>query len=88
MAPDLAEARLLLADAHLLGGDAAQGRQLALQAQRAFTRQHRPAWAALARYAALRASRLAGRATPADARRTRRAALAARAGRWRRSTRA
>ena len=50
------------------------------QAQRAFTRQHRPAWAALARYAALRASRLAGRATPADAAPDRRGARGRRVG--------
>ncbi len=53
---DLAEARLLAAQADLLAGDAAAARDHADRADAAFTRQHRPAWAALARAAAARAA--------------------------------
>ena len=53
---DLAEARLLAAHADLLAGDAAAARDQADRADAAFTRQHRPAWAALARAAAARAA--------------------------------
>ncbi len=53
---DLAEARLLAAHADLLAGDAAAARGQADRADAAFTRQHRPAWSALARAAAARAA--------------------------------
>lgn len=53
---DLAEARLVLAHAALLGGDVAAATDQADQARRAFRRQHRPAWEALARYVLLRAA--------------------------------
>ena len=53
---DLAEALLLAAHAELLSGDTAAARAHADQADRAFGRQHRPTWAALARAAAARAA--------------------------------
>ena len=56
MGSDLAEARLLAAQAELLAGDTAAAREHALQADPAFARQGRPAWAALARAAAARAA--------------------------------
>lgn len=52
----LAKARLRLAEAALAGGDLATAAGEAALARRAFARQHRPAWAALARYVALRAA--------------------------------
>ena len=57
---DLAEARLLAAHADLLAGDAAAARDQADRADAAFTRQHRPAWAALARSRGAARSRVAG----------------------------
>ncbi len=54
MEANLAEARLLLAQAALLDGDLDVARAQAEQARRAFHRQRRPVWAALARYVALR----------------------------------
>src|SRR5215207_6396385 len=53
---DLAEARLLAAQAELLAGDTGGARDHADRADHAFVRQHRPAWAALARAAAARAA--------------------------------
>jgi tetratricopeptide (TPR) repeat protein len=53
---DLAEARLLLSQAALLGGDVAEAGSLAALARRAFVDQERSGWAAMARYAGLRAS--------------------------------
>ena len=53
---DLAEARLLAAHAELLVGDTAAARDHAVHAAHAFTRQHRPGWAALARAAAAEAA--------------------------------
>jgi tetratricopeptide (TPR) repeat protein len=61
----LPEARLMLAEAALLGGDAATARDAAAQARRAFVRQHRSAHALIARYAELRAARLGGERSPA-----------------------
>ena len=49
---DLAEARLLAAQAELLAGDIAAARDHAALADHAFSRQRRPGWAALARVAA------------------------------------
>ena len=60
MKADLAEARLLLAQAALVAGDLAEARQLATLARRSFLHQRRPGWAALARYASLRAAWLQG----------------------------
>lgn len=60
MALRLAEARLLLSQAALLDGDVAAARAAAGAARRGFSRQRRPAWAALARYAQLRAEWAAG----------------------------
>jgi hypothetical protein len=51
-----AQARLMLADAAISGGDWPTARAQAAAAGRAFRRQGRPAWAALARYTALRAA--------------------------------
>jgi tetratricopeptide (TPR) repeat protein len=65
MAADLAEARLMLSEAALLDEDAAVARREADEARKAFVRQGRHPWAALAGYAALRAAWLAGDATPA-----------------------
>ena len=56
VALDLAEARLLAAHAELLAGDTTAAREHATLADHAFTRQHRPGWAALARAAAARAA--------------------------------
>jgi tetratricopeptide (TPR) repeat protein len=53
---DLPEARVVLSQAALLDGDPATARDQARLAQRAFTRQRRGAWAALARHAAVRAA--------------------------------
>lgn len=50
----LPEARLLLAQAALLDGDAPYAAQQARRAQREFTRHERPAWAALARLTLVR----------------------------------
>lgn len=57
---DVAEARLMVAEAALLAGDWAGARRAAETALGDFARQHRPGWAALARYAALRAAWLGG----------------------------
>jgi tetratricopeptide (TPR) repeat protein len=51
-----AQARLMLADVAISGGDRATARAQAAAARRTFLRQGRPAWAALARYTALRAA--------------------------------
>lgn len=56
----LAEGRLVLAEAALLDGDFATAHDEAERARRAFMRQHRARWAALARHAALRAAWRAG----------------------------
>ncbi len=56
MGIDLAEARLLAAQAELLAGDPAAAHVHADQADRAFARQRRPGWAALARATAARAA--------------------------------
>ena len=72
---DLAEARLLAAHAELLVGDTAAARDHAVHAAHAFTRQHRPGWAALARAAAAEAAWAEvekARATAARARAARR----------------
>lgn len=52
----LAEARLMLSQAALLDGDVETARRAAQDAARAFARQNRPGYAALARYAGLRAA--------------------------------
>jgi hypothetical protein len=55
MEADLAEARLVLAQAMLAAGDPVGAREEAANARRAFARQQRPTWEALARYVRLRA---------------------------------
>ena len=72
LASDLAEARLVLAEAALLEHDFVVARDEAERARRAFVRQQRAPWAALARYARLRAAWRGGdeSATVAVARRT------------------
>jgi hypothetical protein len=52
--PELAEVRLLLAQAALLEGDVAEGRRVALLARASFMRQDRRGWLALADYALFR----------------------------------
>lgn len=71
MALRLAEARLLLSQAALLDGDVETARVAARQAGSAFAHQRRPAWAALARYAGLRAAWAAGDRSDAMVRRAR-----------------
>ncbi|MEA2973757.1 MAG: hypothetical protein QOG82_2215 [Actinomycetota bacterium] len=56
---ELAEVHLLLAQAALLAGDVADGRRTAELARRAFERQHRLGWLALADFALLQADSLA-----------------------------
>ena len=56
MALEISEARLMLAEAALVGGDFQTARAEAELAATAFARQRRPRWTALARYAALRAA--------------------------------
>lgn len=73
---ELAEARLMLSHAALLGGDAAAARVMAAHAGRAFARQRRPGWLALARYASLRAAWLGGSRSPGTLAAARRAAAA------------
>ena len=77
---DLPEARLTLSHAALLDGDPETAREQARLADRAFTRQRRCAWAALARAATLRAAWAGGDRSPALLRSARRTAddLAAR----------
>ena len=54
MRADLAEARVMAAQAALLDGDHAEATAMAEEAGREFTEQDRPGWAAVAAYAALR----------------------------------
>ena len=56
MALETSEARLTLAEAALVGGDFGTACREAESAAKAFARQRRPRWTALARYAALRAA--------------------------------
>jgi tetratricopeptide (TPR) repeat protein len=63
MAVNLAEARLILAQAALLEGDLEVAQAEAELARQAFHRQQRPAWAALARYIALRVAWDGGQCT-------------------------
>lgn len=60
MSVDLAEARVMLAQAALLAGDLVDAKRLAGLARGSFLAQRRPGWAALARYAGLQAVWLAG----------------------------
>jgi tetratricopeptide (TPR) repeat protein len=53
---EISEARLMLAEAALVGGDFQTARAEAEAAAKAFARQRRPRWTALARYAAVRAA--------------------------------
>ena len=61
----LPEARLSLAHAALLDGDASTALANAEQARRAFAAQRRPSWQALARFAGIRAALLGSERTPA-----------------------
>jgi len=61
----LPEARLRLAHAALLDGDAATALANAEQARRAFAAQRRPSWQALARFAGIRAALLGSERSPA-----------------------
>ena len=70
MGSDLAEARLLAAQAELLAGDSAAARVHAEQADAAFVRQGRAAWAALARAAVARAAWMEVEAERRDGART------------------
>lgn len=64
MGLDLAEARLILGQTALLAGAPDEARHHGTLAWRAFIRQGRPAWAALARYASLRAAWMGGHCSP------------------------
>ncbi|MET8999531.1 CHAT domain-containing protein [Amycolatopsis sp. NPDC004169] len=64
-AVDLVQARLLLAKVALLDGDPETALREASLAQRSAARQHRPGWAALGGYLALRARRDSGLRTTA-----------------------
>jgi CHAT domain-containing protein len=75
MAFDLAEARLMLAQAELLDGRAVEARATAARAARAFDRQRRKPWAALARYVALKSAWVAGDRSAATLGSARRAAV-------------
>jgi tetratricopeptide (TPR) repeat protein len=66
MAIDLAEARLMLAQAALLQGDYPSAVEAAALAERAFARQQRGPWAVLARYVGARAHWLGGERTPSS----------------------
>jgi tetratricopeptide (TPR) repeat protein len=70
----MAQAQLRLAEAALLQGDAASASKAAATALAAFTRQRRPSFAALARYASLRAAWMSGERAPGLVRTARRAA--------------
>lgn len=72
LASDLAEARLVLAEAALLEQDFTVAHEEAERARRAFSRQQRTPWVALARHASLRAAWRGGdeSATVTAARRT------------------
>lgn len=61
----LAIARLKLAETALAAGDVVTARAVAEQARRAFVRQDRPSWAALARHVAVRSARAEGRPSAA-----------------------
>ncbi len=62
---DLAEAHLMLARAELADGAPAAARRTAATAQRSFTRQQRPSWAAVARHVGLRSAWADGERSPA-----------------------
>ena len=73
-AADLAEARLMLAQAALAQGDFDGAREAADLASRAFVRQRRAPWATLARYTTLQIDWRSGARTKATARLARRVA--------------
>lgn len=82
MALRLAEARLMLSESALLDGDLDTARESAEQARRGFIRQRRPGWAALARYAWLRAVWAAGDRSPATLSAALRTASDLRSAKW------
>ena len=79
----LAEAQLLLSQAQLAGEDVAGARTAANRAAALLGRQHRPGWATVARYTALRAEERAGELTPELRRRALREASRLAARGWR-----
>jgi hypothetical protein len=78
----LAEARLLISEAALLEGDVDAARAAAELARRSFSRQRRPRFAALARYALLRVAWAGGDRSPALLAEARRTAAACEATGW------
>src|SRR5207244_1729396 len=75
-ASDLAEARLMVAQAALLDGDGRAAEEAATRARRAFVAQGRPGWATLAGYVALQARWQDGRLGAAQLGRVRALAIA------------
>jgi len=82
MALETAEARLILAETALVDGDFQTARTEAETAVRAFARQRRPRWVALARYAALRATFLEQGSSVESLRASRRAASSLASAGW------
>ena len=82
MALETAEARLMLAETALVEGDFETARSEAETAARAFGRQRRPRWVALARYAALRATFLEHGPSVESLRASRRAASSLASAGW------
>lgn len=79
---DLAEARLMLAQAALAQGDFDAAREAAILAAQAFVRQRRAPWATLARYTTLQIDWRSGTRTKATARLARRVATQLEADGW------
>jgi tetratricopeptide (TPR) repeat protein len=79
---DLGEARLLMARCQLAAGLPAAASESAAAARRGFTRQHRPGWAAVARYVEAHAAWAAGEPSPELLRSTRKAATELDAVNW------
>jgi tetratricopeptide (TPR) repeat protein len=82
MRPYLAEAHLLLGEAALMDGDLATARTAAQQARRAFERQRRPGYLALARYTSLQVEWMSGNRSPAQLKAARRTADALAGAGW------
>ncbi|MFL5927533.1 MAG: tetratricopeptide repeat protein, partial [Gaiellaceae bacterium] len=82
LASDLAEARLVLAEAALLEHDFTVAREEAERARRAFARQQRTPWVALARHASLRAAWRGGDESAATVTAARRTAATLAAAGW------
>jgi CHAT domain-containing protein len=82
MALEISEARLMLAEAALVGGDFQTAQAEAEAAANAFARQRRPRWTALARSAALRAAFLEHGPSAEGLRAARRSATALASAGW------